>query len=149
VENMSKRKSFKIDLSDLLNISANKTIIRPKAIGMTLENRGKDFKLEYNATYNQKQAPANQEWVMNTVQTALKEISDSLGNHRKYLYAQIKQIKKGYEFSVFSDDVFALLAITMTSLLAFGIREKDDSQNMLSFTETVLKWIAKANMVDD
>jgi hypothetical protein len=146
---MSKRKAFKIDLSDLLNIPANKTIIRPKNIGLTLENRGKDFKLEYQETYNQKQAPGNQEWVMNTVQNAIKEVSENLGKVHKYLYAQIKQMKKGYEISVFSDDVFALLAIIMMSLLAFGIREKDDSQNMLSFTETVLKWIAKANMVDD
>ena len=146
---MSKRKAFKIDLSDLLNISANKTLIRPKSIGLTLENRGKDFKLEYQETYNQKQAPANQEWVMTTVQNALKEISDSLGNYRKYLYAQIKQIKKGCVISVFSVDVFALLAVMMMSLLAFGIREKDDSHNMLSLTETVLKWVSKANMVDD
>ncbi|MDD1779220.1 MAG: hypothetical protein LUQ65_13725 [Candidatus Helarchaeota archaeon] len=146
---MSKRKPFKIDLSDLLNIPANKTIIRPKSIGLTLENRGKDFQLEYQETYNQKQAPANQEWVMNTVQNVIKELSGSLGKHHKYLYSQIKQIKKGYVISVFSDDVFALLAVTMASLLAFGIREKDDSNNMLSLTETVLKWIAKANMVDD
>jgi len=145
---MSKRKAFKIDLTDLLNISANKTIIRPKSIGLTLENRGKDFKLEYKETYNQKQASANQEWVANTLQNAIKEISKSLGSYRKYLYAQIKQIKKGYILTVFSDDVFALLAVIMAGLLAFGIREKDDSHNVLPLTETVLKWIAKANMVD-
>jgi len=146
---MSKRKSFKIDLTDLLNIPPNKTIIRPKSIGLTLENRGKDFKLEYHETYNQKQAPANQEWAISTVLNAVKEIAENLNNYHKYLYAQIKQIKKGYVITVFSDDIFALLAVIMADLLAFGIREKEDSHNMLPFTETVLKWIAKANMVDD
>ena len=132
-----------------MNIPPNKTIIRPKSIGLTLENRGKDYKLEYQETYNQKQAPANQEWVASTLQNAVKDISETLGRYRKYLYAQIKQIKKGFVFSAFSDDVFALLAVIMAGLLAFGIREKDDSHNMLPLTETLLKWIAKANVVDD
>jgi len=144
---MSKRKVLKIDLSSVLDISPNKTIIRPKSIDLALENRGKDFKMEYKEVYNQKKPPENQEWAINTVFNSLKQIQESLSTHHKYIYYQIKQNKKGYQLTAFSDDIFALLSSILTTLLAFGIR-KEDFSNVSPFIEIVLKWISKANMID-
>lgn len=145
---MSKRKGFKIDLSGILDISQNKTIIRPKSIELTLENRGKDFKLNYKETYNQKKASENQEWAINTVVDSLKQIQENLSKYHKYLFCESKQIKNGYKLTCFSDDIFALLAPILTTLLAFGIR-KEDFSNVSPFIENVIKWISKANMADD
>jgi len=146
---MSKRKVFKIDLSSILDIDQHKTIIRPKSLDLTLENRGKDFKLEYKEVYNQKKAPENPEWVINTVLNSLKQVQESLSKHHKYIYYQTKQIKKGYHFICFSDDSFALLAVILSALLAFGVREKkEDSSNASYLIENILKWISKANLVD-
>jgi len=149
-DKMSKRKSFKIDLGDLLDISQNKTIIRPKSIDLTLENRGKDFKLEYKEVYNQKQAPANQEWAISTVLKSLEQIQECMTRHHKYFYCQIKQLKREYHLTCFSDDAIAFLAVILPTVLAFGVREKkEDTSNTSSLIETILKWISKANMVDD
>ena len=103
--------------------------------------------MEYKEVYNQKKPPENQEWAINTVFNSLKQIQESLSTHHKYIYYQIKQNKKGYQLTAFSDDIFALLSSILTTLLAFGIR-KEDFSNVSPFIEIVLKWISKANMID-
>jgi len=48
-----------------------------------------------------------------------------------------------------SDDSYALLTAILGELLAFGIREKEDAQGVTSLMESLLKWISKANIIDE
>jgi len=146
---MSKRKHQKINTSNLFKIQLDRTLIRPKSISIKLENRGKDFKLDYKETFNQKQPPDNHDWTMETTLNALKRIKEDVDRQHRYFYYQVKPIKKGYELMIISDDAFALVAALFAELLAFGVREKEDAYNINSFLEALLKWISKANIIDD
>ena len=147
-EKMAKRKHHKIDLSEIFGFKPDKTLIRPKSITINLENRGKDFKLEYKETFEGKRPPKDQEWSIETTLDALKQIKEDIGRHNKYFFYQSKPIKKGYEFMIVSDDAFALVAGLLAELLAFGVRHKEDSYNILPLIESVSKWISKANITD-
>ena len=131
-EHMSKRKHQKINSSNLFKVQLDRTLIRPKNISIQLENRGKDFKLDYKETFNQKEPPANHDWTMETTLNALARIKEDLKRHEgRYFYYQAKPIKKGYELMIVSDDAFALVTALFAELLAFGIREKEDAYNCL------------------
>ena len=145
---MAKRKYLKIDLGELFGVSPGRTLVRPKALTVELENRGKDFKLEFKETYEVKQPPANQEWTIDTTLSALEQIRQDLNKVHKYFYYQVKTIKKGYEIMIITDDVFALVAAIMAELLAFGVRDKEDSYNVVPLMEALTKWISKAEIVD-
>ncbi|HUY00083.1 MAG TPA: hypothetical protein VMV49_11050 [Candidatus Deferrimicrobium sp.] len=146
---MSKRKSRKIDLSNLFDISPNQTLIRPINIAINLENRGKDYKLEYKETFKEKQPKETQKWTIETTLKALNRIQEELSAYHRYFIYQIKAIKKGYEIMLISDDSYALLTAILGELLAFGIREKEDAQGVTSLMESLLKWISKANIIDE
>ncbi|MFX1293237.1 MAG: hypothetical protein ACFFD2_00060 [Promethearchaeota archaeon] len=145
---MTKRKNLKIDPIDLFLISPDQTLIRPKSISLTLENRGKDYKLEYTETFQNKHPPKSQEWTIDTTLSVLKQIQDDLNKYNKYFYYQIKAIKKGYQLMIISDDAFALVAAILAELFTFGVREKEDSYNITPFAEALVKWILKANIID-
>ena len=146
---MSKRKHQKINTSNLFKIQLDRTLVRPKSISIQLENRGKDFKLDYKETFNQKQPPKSHDWTMETTLNALERIKEDIDRQHRYFYYQVKPIKKGYELMIISDDAFALVAALFAELLAFGVREKEDAYNMNSFLEALLKWVSKANIIDD
>ncbi len=144
---MSKRKRRKIDITDLFHTEPDKTLIRPNSISITLENRGKDFKLEYEEKFNQKQSVES--WTIENTLNALKKIQEDIDRLNKYFYYQVKSLKKGYQLMIVSDDAFALVAAVLAELLAFGVRDKEDSYNFNNFLEPLLKWISKTNIIDD
>ena len=146
---MSKRKSRKIDLDDVFATISERTLIRPEKISIVLENRGKDYKLEYKETFKNKQPSENQEWTINWTLSALEELQQRLSRYRKYFYYQVKAIKKGYEVMIVSDDSFALIAGILAELLAFGVREKEDAFCASPLLESLLKWISKVNIADE
>ena len=50
---------------------------------------------------------------------------------------------------VVSDDAFAIVVGVLAELLVFGIRQKEDSHSTLPILETFLRWINKANIIDE
>lgn len=148
-ECVSKHKYQKIELGDIFEGRQDQTVIRPHSITLGVENRGKDFKVDLKVTYKQKEPLAGQEWSIKTTLHALQRIQENLGRLHKYFYYQVKEIKKGYELMLVSDDAFAMIAGLLTELLAFGVRSKDDMNTIYSITDAISKWTVKSNMIDE
>lgn len=132
----------------MFSIEPDQTLIRPNSIELKLENRGKDFKLDFKETYRKKQPAETQEWMLDTTMGALKAIKNALNKINKYFYYQVKPTKKGYALMIISDEAFAVVAGILAELLAFGVRDKEDAYNVTPLVESILKMISKANIVE-
>lgn len=146
---MSKKKYLKIDPSKFLDFTAGQTVIRPKSITINLENRGKDFKLEYKEVYVNKTPPEEQEWTIEFLIETLNQIQEEMTRSRRYFYYQLKPIKRGYQLMIVSDDAFALIVGVLSELMVFGIRNKEDSHNLRPMVDSILKSISRANLIDE
>ncbi len=145
---MSKKKYLKISPLDLFESSPDQTFIRPNKITISLENRGKDFQMEYEEIFQGKLSKETREFTFSVTLDALARIQEDLTRLQKYFYYQAKTTKKGFQLMIVSDDAFAMVAGILAELLVFGIRSKEDNYNIIPYTEAILKWINKINIID-
>ncbi|MHA1265761.1 MAG: hypothetical protein ACTSRS_11065 [Candidatus Helarchaeota archaeon] len=146
---MAKKWHKKLDLGDSFRTHEEKTYIRPAAINLTFEDRGNDYKLNYKVTYKQKQASSGKQWSIATTLNALDRIGEDIRRLHKYFYYQLKPLKKGFEIMVVTDESLALIATILGEILAFSIRTKEDSNSLGVLIDQILKWISKANFIDE